>query len=252
MQVLIIDDEALARRRILRLLQQHWPNVDPVAECRNGTEAIECIARHRPDFIFLDIQMKDMTGFDILEALDADQRPPVIFVTAFDEYAIRAFDCFAFDYLLKPFQDERFHTSVQRMLAHLAAGRTPDDTTLSQLLQHIRSGTDTPQRLFPLREGSRISFVAPEEIRYVSASGYYIEVHTAEKRHLLRYSLTQMQEDLEPFGFIRIHRSTIINPRYLAEISHGSSSELEVKLRDGATFRVSKSYREELLSQLQL
>jgi two-component system LytT family response regulator len=251
MDVLIIDDEALARRRILRLLNG-WPKIDPVAECRNGTEAIKTISNHRPDFIFLDIQMKDMTGFDVLDALPPEQRPPVIFVTAFDEYAIRAFDCFAFDYLLKPFQDDRFHTSVQRMLDHLATDRIPSDTTMAQLLQHIKEHTTTPPRLFPLREGSRISFVAPEEIRHVSASGYYIEVHTAEKRHLLRYSLSQMQEDLAPFGLLRIHRSTIINPRYLAEIRHGSSGDLEVKLRDGETFRVSKSYREELLAHLQV
>ena len=251
MEVLIIDDEALARRRILRLLTE-WPDIDPVAECRNGTEAIAGITRHRPDFIFLDIQMKDMTGFDVLDELPPAQRPPVIFVTAFDEYAIRAFDCFAFDYLLKPFQDERFHTSVRRMVDHLSAGQAPGNEALAQLLQQIKGGGDTPHRLFPLREGSRTSFVEPAEIRYVSASGYYIEVHTAEKRHLLRYSLTQMQEDLAPYGFVRIHRSTIINPRYLAEISHNSSSDLEVKLRNGETFRVSKSYREELMSHLQL
>jgi two-component system LytT family response regulator len=251
MEVLIIDDEALARRRILRLLAD-WPAIDVAAECRNGTEAIECITRHEPDFVFLDIQMKDMTGFDVLDALDPAQRPPVIFVTAFDEYAIRAFDCFAFDYLLKPFQDERFHTAVRRMVNHLSAGNRPSPDNLAELLQHIKTGNELPHRLFPLREGSRIRFVAPEDIRYVAASGYYIEVHTAEKRHLLRYSLTQMQEDLAPYGFVRIHRSTIINPRYLAEISHNSSSDLEVTLRDGATFRVSKSYREELMSFLQL
>lgn len=251
MDVLIIDDEALARRRILRLLAD-WPEIEPVAECRNGTEALECIAHYRPDFIFLDIQMKDMTGFDVLDELAPEHRPPVIFVTAFDEYAIRAFDCFAFDYLLKPFQDERFHTSVRRMVDHLAGGQSVNKDALGQLLQHIKSKADAPHQLFPLREGSRICFVEPDEIRYVSASGYYIEVHTAEKRHLLRYSLTQMQEDLAPYGFVRIHRSTIINPRYLSEISHNSSSDLEVKLRDGETFRVSKSYREELMSHLQL
>lgn len=252
MKTLIIDDEGLARARVRRLLEDHWPEIELAGQCGNGTEAIAAIGEHEPDFIFLDIQMKDMTGFEVLEAIEPADRPLVIFVTAYDEYAIRAFDYLAFDYLLKPFQDDRFNESVRRICDRLRGGRAEEDSRseLDTLLQMMRS--QNQRELFPLREGTRISFVAPREIRYVVASGYYIEVHTTEKRHLIRCTLGQMEEELEPYGFVRIHRSTIINPDYLSEIHHVPSGDLEVRLRDGQLFRVSKSYREGLMTHLKL
>ncbi len=249
MRTLIIDDEPLARQRIRRLLE-NWPDITNAGECRNGTEAIAAIREERPDFIFLDIQMKDMNGFEVLEAVPAAERPLVIFVTAFDEYAIRAFDVFAFDYLLKPFQDERFHQSVERAVEHLQRDSAPTHAVqLEALLQHLRRPANT---MFPLREGSRVSFVSYDEICHVTASGSYCEIFTTQKRHLVRTTLAQLQDELEPYGFVRIHRSTIINPRFLAELNHVPSGDLEVRLRDGQRMRVSKSHRDGLLKALRL
>lgn len=252
-KVLIIDDESLARRRIQKLLPQ-WADLQLLGECRNGAEALAAIREKRPDLIFLDIHMKDMTGFEVLGQLTEEERPLTIFVTAYDQYAIRAFDVFAFDYLLKPFKDDRFALSVEKARAMLLdrAQQQQQIAQLKELIDYLQANaaTTTEAPKLALKHGSKVSLVAPADIRYIEASGYYIEVFTQEKRILLRESMQQILEQLDPKAFLRIHRSTIINMQYLAEIQHVGSGDVEVRMKDGKRFRVSKSYREELFSQL--
>lgn len=252
-KVLIIDDEALARRRIQKLLPQ-WDDLQLLGECRNGAEALAAIQEKKPDLIFLDIHMKDMTGFEVLSQLREEERPLTIFVTAYDQYAIRAFDVFAFDYLLKPFKDDRFALSVEKARAILLdrAQQQQQIAQLKELIAYLQTNA-APTAEAPklaLKHGSKVSLVAPADIRYIEASGYYIEVFTQEKRILLRESMQQILEQLDQKTFLRIHRSTIINMQYLAEIQHVGSGDVEVRMKDGKRFRVSKSYREELFNQL--
>ena len=250
MNVIIIDDEALARQRIRKLLSER-PEVEIVAECGNGQDAIAAIMEHQPDLIFLDIQMKDSTGFDVLQAIPQDQWPLTIFVTAYNQYAIQAFDIFAFDYLLKPFKNDRFYQSLDKAMVQLGKDRKTEHLEqLEQLIHHLRKGTEKP---LSLKQGSKISLVQKDEIRYIEASGYYIEVYTSEsKRLLLRESMTKMLEQLDAHNFLRIHRSTIINTDYLAEVQHTGAGDVVTKMKDGKTFRVSKSYKEELFRRLEI
>jgi len=252
-RVLIIDDESLARQRVRKLLE-HREEIDILGECRNGTSAIEAIKTDKPDLVFLDIQMKDMTGFDVLKALPQEEWPLTIFVTAFDEYAIQAFDSFAFDYLLKPFKDERFYLSLDKAIASLQQQIAEDHVAqLKQLVNYLQHEQKLEEEPLALKQGSKISLVKMDDIRYIEASGYYIEVYTSEtKRLLLRESMTKMLEQLASPHFMRIHRSTIINTKYLSEIQHTGAGDVVTKMNDGKIFRVSKSYKDQLYKRLKL
>lgn len=252
-RTLIIDDEALARQRVRKLLAARQ-DIEVTGECRNGREAIETIRQKKPDLIFLDIQMKDMTGFEVLEELEEGEIPLTIFVTAYDQYAVQAFDVFAFDYLLKPFKEERFYTSLDKALLTLQQrDQEGHITQLRQLVGYLKQQAGEKREPLALKQGSKISLVDINEIRYIEASGYYIEVYTdTTRRHLLRESMTNMLEQLAEPQFLRIHRSTIINTRYLSEIQHTGAGEVVAKMRDGKTFRVSKSYKDELFRRLRL
>lgn len=255
-KILIIDDEALARHRIRRLLEDR-AEIDIAGECKSGTEAISTIREIRPDLIFLDIQMKDMTGFEVLDALRPEEWPMVIFVTAFDQYAIRAFDVFAFDYLTKPFKEERFELSVHKALTALRSQRQPvKDTNLEQLLAHIRQwapaaeAPSLPGQVLPIRQSGKIAFVEFKAIHYINASSYYVEIQTAEKKYLLRETLANLEEKLPAGRFFRIHRSTLINLDFMKELLYENKNELAVRMKDDHIFRVSRSYRDDLLKRL--
>lgn len=256
-RTLIIDDEALARRRIRHLLEQR-NDIDIIDECRSGEEAIRAIDQQQPDLVFLDIQMKDMTGFEVLESLQREELPLVIFVTAYDQYAIKAFDIFAFDYLLKPFKEERFALSVDKAVESLSKQKPAElanTTQIRSLLDYLneqRSTAAAPafSNTIPIKGSGKISFVEMKDICHIEASGYYIEIYTTDKKFLLRESLANMSDKLDGQTFIRIHRSTIINLHFLEEIQHNGTSEVEVVLKTGKTFRVSKSYRDELFERL--
>lgn len=252
-RILIIDDEALARQRVRSLLEKR-EDVEVIGECRSGKEAIETITAEKPDLIFLDIQMKDMTGFDVMESLSSESVPLTIFVTAFDQYAIQAFDVFAFDYLLKPFKEDRFYTSLDKAIETLHQREQDEHVAqLRQLVGFLKNQQQVPAEPLALKQGNKISLVNMDDIRYIEASGYYIEVYVdTNKRLLLRESMTNMLEQLAAPNFMRIHRSTIINTNYLAEIQHTGAGDVVTKMKDGKTFRVSKSYKEELFKRLKL
>lgn len=251
-KLIIIDDEALARQRLEKLLSSR-DDVTIVQQCSNGRSAIEAINMLRPDLIFLDINMKDMTGFDVLRGIPQAHWPITIFATAHDEYAIQAFDVFAFDYLLKPFKEERFYASLDKAVA--AVGQKKQQEHIEQLKSLVDYLQKEQQKQKPgpltLKHGSKISLVQPHDIRYVAASGYYIEVYIGDnKKILLRESMTNMLELLSAPQFFRVHRSTIINMDFLAEVQYTGSGDVVVKMKDARTFRVSKSYKEDLFKHL--
>jgi len=251
---LIVDDEALARRRIRDLLSVH-PAFFIVGECKNGGEAIEAIQLKKPHLIFLDIQMKDMDGFQVLATLPQAQFPLVVFVTAYDQFAIKAFDHFAFDYLLKPFKDERFEQSIKKAQAIIEGQlQSSSKAQVKDLLDYFqrfpKPSKSSNNKILPVKTGGKVNFIDMEDILYVIASGYYIEIFTAQRKFLLRESMSSIIEKLDPNLFIRIHRSTIINTQYLRAIDSIGYGDVEVQMKDEKSFRVSKSYKDALFGRL--
>lgn len=250
-KTLIIDDDALARQRIRQLLEAYHSDLVIAGECRNGAEAVRMIRRIEPDLLFLDIQMKDMTGFEVLEELSSHLLPMVIFITAYDQYAVQAFEVLAFDYLLKPIKAERFNRSVHQALKSLRrSGRAVHERQLHSILKYLRQEQMSSPSTIPIRLSGKVRFLELKNIRYIKASGYYIELYTHEKRYLIRESLSSIQQRLPAQDFLRIHRSTIINRHYLQEIERLSSGDVEVLMKDEERFRVSRSYREQLFVEL--
>ncbi|MFI1771920.1 LytR/AlgR family response regulator transcription factor [Thalassobellus citreus] len=253
-KALIIDDEFLARKRVANLLND-VPEIDLIDECSSGKEAIDAINEKKPDLIFLDIQMTDMTGFDILKQIPPAIRPLVIFITAFDEFALKAFDFFAFDYLLKPFKDERFYKSTNKVKELLLSNKSNDLTKqLNNLLRYIEDPnenfSEVKQNKLAIKANGKISFIEKNQIKYIQASGYYAEIYTNEKKYLLRESLNSLLYQLKSFSFIRIHRSTIINTSLIKEVLYSSFGEIDVKMNDEKLFRISKTHKKEFQKKM--
>ncbi|MCB0641848.1 MAG: response regulator transcription factor [Phaeodactylibacter sp.] len=255
-KTIIVDDEPLARQRVLHLLQQR-PDFEVVGACRNGREALELLQQEVPDLLFLDIQMKGMNGFDLLEQMDASTtRPLVIFITAFDEYALKAFDVFAFDYLLKPFKDDRFFQSLERAVQQMEQHRPALFwEKLQQLIGHVSeevAAPAAPPDLIPVRQARKVRLIDPGNIHYVIGAGYYIELHAGGKRFLLRESMQRFLEKLPANQFLRVHRSAIISMDHLESLQQGSGGEWAALMKDGRLIRVSRTYKPELLRRLGL
>jgi len=242
-KALIVDDEELARLRIRELLARE-PDVVIVGECGDGEEALEMIASRSPDLVFLDIQMPEMDGFQVLEALDPAARPEVVFVTAYDEFAVRAFDAHAFDYLLKPFHGERFRTTLDRLRAHLTRAGRPavDDQRLYSLLESISSTRSYLDR-FVVRTGARIYFVRADEVDWMDAEGNYVRLHTGKRSHLVRTTVSSLVGRLNPERFLRVHRSIIVNLDRLREVQTYAKGSYILVLEDGTKLMSSATYR---------
>jgi two-component system LytT family response regulator len=238
----IADDEPLARKTI-RLLARRDPEVAIVAECRNGAEAIDAVREHKPDILFLDIQMPKLDGFDVLELL-GDEAPAIVFVTAYDQYAIRAFEVHAVDYLLKPFTDERFEKSLARA-KDLVRRHATNRETHAKLTAAHRAFT---QR-FMVRSAGRVVFLKAEEIDWIEAADYYARLHAGANAYLIRESMNDLEATLDPDAFVRIHRSTIVNLDRVKEMRPLFRGELVVVLEDGTQLRMSRGRREELESR---
>jgi len=247
---LIIDDEPLARKRLLALVDE-MDDLQLLGQCKTGKEAVSNIEALQPDLIFLDIQMKDMSGFDVLQKLKTNKKPMVIFVTAFDTYAVKAFEAFALDYLLKPFKKERFEQAVARATQQFKSETGNSlERKFQKLLQYIETEksektSTTSKSKLPVKIGNTVSFIDYSEIQYILASGSYVEICTTEKKHVLRDSLQNIIEEMDSRQMLRIHRSTIINTAFLEKVIHSNFGEMDVKMKDGSLFRVSKSYRKE-------
>ncbi|MFO8097988.1 MAG: LytTR family DNA-binding domain-containing protein [Salinibacter sp.] len=239
MRALIVDDEPPART----LLREYLAEVDPIeiiGECGNGREAIEAINEQAPDLVFLDVQMPGLDGFDVLEQIET--LPTIIFSTAYDEYAIEAFDAGAVDYLLKPYSRARFHTAVERALDRHNQTNDAYADRLATLLQKVRASDDeTPDRIY-VRHGEKIIPVAPEDIRWIEAAGDYAKLHTAEKTYLSSANLGELADRLDPKQFARVHRSHIIAFPAVDHLRSDGSGGYHAVLDDGTTVRVSRSY----------
>ena len=248
-KVLIVDDEPHARERIKRLLKRE-NGFEIVGEEGNGTDAIRAIKQERPDVVFLDIQMPEMDGFDVIEAIGPHAMPRVIFVTAYEEYALRAFDVHAFDYLLKPFSQSRFHETVQRIRAEPT--RRDDSQrgrSLEALLLDLHKDQLSEERL-TIRAGGRIFFVKSGEISWIEASGNYVVLHVGGREHLVRYSLTSFHSLLTSGNFIRVHRSRIVNIDHAREIRSKPDGSHCIIMKDGTSLPVGRRFYGQLVDLL--
>jgi two-component system LytT family response regulator len=243
LRVLVIDDEPLVRRGIIRFLTLQ-PNVAVVGEAGDGARAVAAIAERRPDLVFLDVQMPEADGFDVLAALEAETRPAVIFVTAYDQYAIRAFEVHAVDYLLKPFDEDRLAVALSRARKRLASGST-SHARVDALLEALRRDRPTPFR-FMVRTAGRIYFVDADEVDWIEAAGNYVRLHVGANRHLVRDSLKQLESRMSTRGFARIHRSAMVNVNRIKELIPQSSGDCMLVLTTGPKLRLSRTHREAL------
>lgn len=243
LRAIIVDDEPLARERVRTFLAAE-PDVRIVAECANGADAVKAIAKHKPDLMFLDVQMPQLNGFEVLEALGPEQVPAVIFTTAYDEHAIHAFEVNALDYLLKPYTEQRFRKSVQRAREQLQKhSERMIHPPLARLLKHLHGTTPGGPRIL-VKSPDRIVFLKPEEIDHIEAAGNYVVLHTGKERHILRETMTAMEARLAGAGFARISRSIIVNLGRVREVQPLMGGQYCVVLKTGARFDMTTSLRE--------
>ena len=244
-RAIIVDDEPPARNKIRELLKLE-PDIEIVDECSNGREAVISIAGNSPDLVFLDIQMPELDGFGVIEALGAERLPAVIFVTAYDHYAVQAFDVHAIDYLLKQFDRQRFQIALARAKENLQTNRREKiNQQLSSLLRQLKSPRTSNER-FVVKSGGRVFFLKYDEIDWIEAAGNYIRLHVGNETHLLRETMNAIQKKLDPGRFIRIHRSTFVNIEKIKELQPWFHGEYVVILRDGTQLTMSRSYRSNL------
>ena len=241
-KALIVDDEPLARDRIRELLKEH-PEVEVIGEARNGQEAIAAVANHNPDLVFLDVQMPDLDGFDVLRNLDVERLPVIIFVTAYDQYALRAFDVHAVDYLTKPFDRERFARAVDQAKVFMKGAKEPDTARILNMLQELRAGTKYLER-FAIKNGETLFFVRAEDVDAIEAQGNYVRLSLANSSHLVRDTLNNIESQINPRTFVRIHRRTIVNINRVKEVQTWGRGEYRVVLLTGAHYTLSRGYRQ--------
>ncbi len=231
-RTLIVDDEPLARSNLSVLLRRD-PQIDLVGECGSGTEAIGEIRIAHPDLLFLDVQMPECDGFDVIEILGTDLPPAIVFVTAYDQYALRAFEAGALDYLLKPFDNARFEMALNRA---------------KQRIRGASRGEPRPRKLerVVVKSAGEVCFVKIADIDWIEAADYYACLHVGTKSHLLRRSLSDLEEDLDPSVFCRVHRSSIVKLDRVRSLKLREDGEYELVLDNGATVRLSRRYRKQL------
>ena len=235
-RALVVDDEPLARSNLAVLLRRD-PDVDLLGECSSGIEALAQIRCMQPDLLFLDVQMPECDGFDVLELLGSATPPAIVFVTAYDQYALRAFEAGALDYLLKPFDDARFRRALDRAKATLAHGTLTRPPISSRLI---------------LKDRGEVLFVKAADIDWIEAANYYACLHVGARTHVLRRSLIELESELDPAQFCRIHRATIVNLERIRSMELKNDGEYQVVLETGARLRLSRRFRRRLQSRLGL
>jgi two-component system, LytTR family, response regulator len=244
-RTVIVDDEELARDRIQTLLELQ-PDVEVVGVCTDGPSAVEMIDRTQPDLVFLDVQMPGMDGFEVVENLERTKLPAVVFVTAHDAHALRAFEIHALDFLLKPFDQTRFEKALERARGQLTQTTGPVlDSRLVTLLEELHEERKYSERLI-VKSSGRVFFVRTEEIDWVEASGNYVKIHTKSDAHLLRESMKNMEAKLDPKTFVRIHRSAIVNIDHIKELEPWFHGEYIVIMRDGTRLTASRVFSDRL------
>lgn len=273
LHVLTVDDEQYVHDHLSNLLDSR-PEVNVITEATNGREAIEAIESGSPDLVFLDVKMPSMSGIEVIEELGPSSMPPTVFVTAYDEYAIRAFDLAAVDYMLKPFDEERFSRAFERALRTVRLDYVEDLARRFQGLLDVSEGqlaspdngapsngredstlnapdSDGYLERLTIEARGQIQVVHVEDIRYITAEDMYVRIHTAETSHLLRRRLYEMEEQLDPAQFVRIHRSTIVRLDCIDRLVERSGGDYLVQLNDAKTLPVSRSREGDLIQRLQ-
>ena len=249
-RTLIVDDEPLARARLRRFLAEH-PEIEVIGECGNGKDAVEAIRKDAPDLVFLDIQMPEMTGFDAIGKLKRNEMPTVIFVTAYDQYALQAFEVHALDYLLKPFTRERLASAVERAKAQVKHRQRGElDERLESLLSDLRTERKYLDRLVVKTVG-RVYFLKTDEIDWIEAAGNYLKLHIGRDAHMIRETMNSIEAKLDPDKFLRIHRSTIVNIDRIKELHPMFSGDYSVILKNGAELSLSRNYRDRFLEMFE-
>ncbi len=243
-KILIADDEQPARRKIRSLLARE-PGLGEIYEAENGRQTVQLIRMHRPDLVFLDVQMPGMDGFEVIEAVGVANLPAVVFVTAYDKYALAAFEVQAVDYLLKPFDQERFQQALQRGLAQ-AGNRAAGAVRLQALLTELGANRPHAQRLL-VNSGTRYFFVKTSELLYLAAEEKYVNLHTAHGAHLIRETLQNLERQLDPAKFVRVHRSYMLNLDFIQEIQPMAHGDCLAVMKNGATVPISRRYRQRVL-----
>jgi two-component system LytT family response regulator len=244
-RTVIVDDEPLARRGIRAHLALE-KDIEIVSECRNGREAVEAIEGGSPDLVFLDVQMPELDGFGVVDKVGVDRMPIVVFVTAYDRYALRAFEVNALDYLLKPFDGERFAQAVQRARNQIERDSAGDlSGRLRNLLTDLKSQTNRkhPDRLV-IKSAGRISFVDVAEIDWIEAADNYVRLHAGRETHLLRETMNSLEQRLDPGQFLRIHRSRMVNIHKVKELRPLFRGEYDITLQDGTRLETGRGYRD--------
>lgn len=261
-KTVIVDDEALSRRGIERLLRK-TPDFEVIAECGNGRDAVGMIQRERPDVVFLDIQMPLLSGFEVLARLPQESVPLVVFVTAFDQYALRAFEARAVDYLLKPLDERRVEMTLERVRQNLQARQAADqrdklmevvaeitgsgEIELETILEHGSNAIEsTHPQILPIRQGRHTARVPVVSIQWIDAAGDYMCVHAEGDTHILRGTMKELEEVLDPRMFQRVHRSTIVNLRYVKSLRAHMNGEYFLTLEGGQELKLSRTYRDKI------
>lgn len=252
-RTLIVDDMLLARKRLRRVLVED-SEIEIVGECADGKEAIESVANLKPDLMFLDVQMPEMDGFEALAEIGAENAPVVIFVTAFDHFALRAFEVHALDYLLKPFDVERLKNTIERAKRQIekrgAETKTPDERLLA-LLKDFKSETPAYLKRLSFKSRGRTIIISADDIEYVEAEGNYLNLQVGKEAHLIRSPMHKFEEKLDPDKFARIHRSTIINIDRVREMHPMFNGDQLVIMKNGKELTLSRNYRDRLKDLLE-
>ena len=253
-RTLIVDDEPLAREGV-RVLLQHDPDVEVVGECANGREAVRAIKNLGPDLLFLDVQMPEIDGFGVLNRIDAASMPVVVFITAYDQHALRAFEVHALDYLLKPFKDDRFRMALEHAKTQIRQQQVSEASQrLVALLEQTTSESPTPApsndkphlRRLVVKTGGRVFFIKVEDIDWIEAADYYVRLHVGPAAHLLRETMNNLERQLDPQQFQRIHRSTIVQLDRIAALEPVYHGNYVVLLRDGTKLKMSRRHRQKV------
>jgi two-component system LytT family response regulator len=243
-RALIVDDELLARERLRQLLQDE-PEIELLGECADGNEAVEAIQKHSPDLIFLDVQMPELDGFGVLQAMTRTPAPVVVFVTAHDKFALRAFEVHAADYLLKPFDRERFKKALNRALERVKHREGVQQDAQAAVLAELKPPSRPLERL-AVKTSGRVIFVKLEDIDYIESAHNYVELHVDKQSHLLRETLNSIEARLPAEKFVRISRSTIVNIEKIKELQPLFYGEYAVTLHNGTRLTLSRRYRDKL------
>lgn len=251
-RTLIIDDEALARRRVSNLLSRH-SNFNIIDQYDNGRKALDGILHHKPQLIFLDIEMPHLSGVELLEKVPVDKRPLTVFVTAYHSYAVDAFNLFAIDYLLKPFTEERFDHTISRILEKIQQTTSFQMQTQFEAMVNFMEQVGPPPspkaKRLSIHLGNRIYFLNLEDIQYILGDGNYVNIYAHGTRHVLRETLSNMEKKLDGHSFVRIHKSTIVNIDYIQELKKMSPETFQVHMQDGRVLKISKSYKKIILQK---